>query len=77
MNYFVSFLLQLPLYCVLMSGLEALSGLSVWWCMPICGVAVLSYDIGEMIKREGTDETTKNQNFQNPDLSVKIFYQNR
>jgi len=31
MNYFISFLLQFPLYCVLINGLEALTGLSVWW----------------------------------------------
>jgi hypothetical protein len=52
MNYFISFLLQFPLYCVLINGLESLTGLSVWWCVPIGVVIGLCYDIGEMMRRK-------------------------
>lgn len=51
MNYFIAFLLKFPLYYVLISGLVALTGLSIWWCIPICTVICLSYDIGEMVRR--------------------------
>jgi len=51
MNYIISFLLQLPLYYVVLNGLVALTGLSIWWCIPICTVIALSYDIGEMVRK--------------------------
>jgi len=51
MNYIISFLLQLPLYYVLVNGLTALTGISIWWCIPICTVIGLSYDIGEMVRK--------------------------
>jgi len=47
-----SFLLQFPVYYIIVNGLAALTGLSVWWCIPICVVVMLSYDIGEMIRRD-------------------------
>jgi len=49
MNYIISFLFQFPLYYVLVNGLVALTGLSIWWCIPISTVIGLSYDIGEMV----------------------------
>ncbi len=52
MNYFISFLLQMPMYYVVVNGLAALTGLSVWWCVPICVVIGMSYDIGEMVRRK-------------------------
>lgn len=51
MNYLISFLLQIPVYFVVVSGLEALIGISTWWCVLICAVLMMSYDIGEMIRR--------------------------
>jgi len=49
MNYFISFIFKYPIYYVVVNGLAALTGLSVWWCVPIATVIVLSYDIGEKI----------------------------
>ena len=51
MNYFISFLLQMPMYYVVVNGLAALTGLSAWWCVPICVVIGLCYDIGERVWR--------------------------
>jgi hypothetical protein len=53
MKTIISFLLQFPVYCIVVNGLGALTGLSVWWCIPICVVVMLSYDIGEIIRRDG------------------------
>jgi len=51
MNYLISFLLQIPVYTLVISGLESLTDLSGWWCVLICAVLMMSYDIGEMIRR--------------------------
>jgi hypothetical protein len=51
MKYFISFLLQLPLYGVVINGLAAITGLSVWWCVPIGVVIGVMYVIGEAIRR--------------------------
>jgi hypothetical protein len=53
MKTFISFLLESPVYYIVVNGLAALTGISVWWCIPICVVVMLSYDIGEMIRRDG------------------------
>ena len=53
MNTIISLLLQFPVYYIIVNGLAALTGLSVWWCIPICVVVMLSYDVGEMIRRDG------------------------
>jgi hypothetical protein len=53
MKTIISFLLQFPVYYIVANGLGALTGLSVWWCIPICVVVMLSYDIGEIIRRDG------------------------
>lgn len=47
----ISFLLEFPVFFVLMAGLPTLTGLPYWWCLPICVLIMLSYDIGEMIRR--------------------------
>ena len=52
MNYLISSLLQFPAYCIIVNGLEALTGLNIWWCVPICVVVMMSYDIGEMMRRK-------------------------
>jgi hypothetical protein len=51
MKTFIAYLLKLPLYFVSLYGIAALTGLSIWWCIPICTVIGLSYEIGEMVKR--------------------------
>lgn len=53
MKTIISFLLQFPVYFIVVNGLGALTGLSAWWCIPICVVVMLSYDIGEIIRRDG------------------------
>lgn len=40
MNYFICFILQLPACYVLVNGLAALTGLAIWWCIPITVVIV-------------------------------------
>jgi hypothetical protein len=53
MKTLIALPLQFPVYCIVVNGLAALTGISVWWCIPICVVVMLSYDIGEMIRRDG------------------------
>lgn len=53
MKTIIALLLQLPVYFIVWDGIAALTGLSVWWCIPICVVVMLSYDIGEIIRRDG------------------------
>ncbi len=52
MNHFISLLLQFPVYYVLVNGLASLTGLAIWWCVPITVVIILMYDIGEMFRRD-------------------------
>jgi len=52
MKIFISYLIQYPLYYVVVNGLAALTGLNIWWCVPICVVVMMSYDIGEMMRRK-------------------------
>ena len=47
----ISFLIKYPLYYVVVNGLSLITGLNIWWCVPLCVLIVLSYDIGEMIRR--------------------------
>jgi hypothetical protein len=51
MKIFISYLLQFPLYYVVVNGLAALTGLSIWWCVPIGVLIGSSYAAGEMIRR--------------------------
>ena len=50
-SFLISCLLEFPVFFVLMAGLPTLTGLSYWWCIPICVLIMWSYDIGEMIIR--------------------------
>jgi hypothetical protein len=53
MNYFIfiSLLLQFPVYYVLVNGLAALTGLDIWWRVPITIAIVFMYNFGENIRR--------------------------
>lgn len=50
-KYIIIFVLQYPIYYVLVNGLSVLLGLNVWWCVPIASVIALMYDIGEKFRR--------------------------
>ena len=51
MKIFISYLIQIPMYYVLLNGLVALTGINIWWCLPIYVAIGLSYAIGEMMRR--------------------------
>ena len=54
MNYFISLLLQFPVFYVLVNGLAALTGLTglaAWWFVPIAIGIVFMYNFGENIRR--------------------------
>jgi hypothetical protein len=53
MKTIIYFLLQYPVYYIVVNGLAELTGLSVWLCIPITVIALVSYDIGEIIRRDG------------------------
>ena len=52
MNYLISFLLKFPVFYIVVNGLAALTGLNIWWCVPICVIVMLSYDISEMVRKK-------------------------
>jgi hypothetical protein len=52
MKTIITLLLQLPVFYIVVNGLAALTGISVWWCIPICVVVMLSYAIGEMVRKK-------------------------
>lgn len=47
----ISFLLQLPLFFVVANGIVELTGINIWWTIPICILIVVCYDIGEKLRR--------------------------
>ena len=47
----LSFPLQVPLMSALVFGVHFLTGLSIWWCIPIAFVLDVMYDAGENIRR--------------------------
>jgi hypothetical protein len=47
----ISFLFQYPLYYFVLMGLQSITGLNIWWCVPICVIIGVSYDIGERLRR--------------------------
>lgn len=49
-NTLLAFLLQFPLMFALVFGVHFLTGLSVWWCVPIAFVLDLMYYFGENIR---------------------------
>ena len=54
MKHFIAMLFELPLCMVLPAGIKAITGLSIWWCIPIAIILLLSYIKGyEMLKRLG------------------------
>ena len=52
-NTLLAFPLQFPLLVALVFGVHFLTGLSIWWCVPIAFVLDVMYDAGETIKRGG------------------------
>ena len=52
-NLLLAFPLQFPLLFALVFGVHSLTGLSIWWCVPIAFVLNVMYDAGENIRRGG------------------------
>lgn len=50
-NTLLAFPLQFPLMFALVFGVHYLTGLSVWWCVPIAFVLDMVYYFGENIRR--------------------------
>ena len=48
-NLLLAFPLQVPLMFALVFGVHFLTGLSIWWCVPISFVLDVMYDVGERI----------------------------
>ena len=56
MKYIISTLLRYPLYYFLFQGIikiTGLTGLSVFWSIPICVLIVYCFHHGEKIERKG------------------------
>ena len=49
-NLLLAFPLQVPLMFALVFGVHFLTGLSIWWCVPIAFVLDVMYDAGENIR---------------------------
>lgn len=50
-NILLTYILQIPLFYVLVFGVHNLTDLNIWWCVLIAfGINVL-YDVGEIIRR--------------------------
>ena len=47
----ISFLIQYPLYYVVVNGLSLLTGWNIWWSIPLSILIILSYDIGGIPRR--------------------------
>ena len=50
-NILLGFLYQLPLIVALQNGVHYLTGLGLWWCVPISVVLIMIYNAGENIRR--------------------------
>jgi len=48
-NLLLAFPLQVPLMFALLFGVHFLTGLSMWWCLPISFVIIVMYDVGDKI----------------------------
>jgi len=48
-NLLLAFPLQVPLMSALVFGVHFLTGLSIWWCVPIASVLAVMYVAGEKI----------------------------
>ena len=54
MKFFIGLLLQVPVSSVLGVGLKVITGLSMWWCIPISAILLLIFIKGyEMWERLG------------------------
>ena len=52
-NLLLAFPLQVPLMSALVVGVHFLTGLSIWWCVPIASVLAVMYVTGEKIMSGG------------------------
>ena len=50
-NTLLAYILQFPLLYVLVFGVQNLTDLSIWWCVPIAFVLDLMYYVGETHRR--------------------------
>ena len=50
-NILLAYILQFPLAFALVFGVHFLTGLSIWWCVPIAFVLDLMYYVGENIRK--------------------------
>lgn len=50
-NTLLAYILQFPLLYVLVFGLDNLTDLSIWWCVPIAFVLDMMYYFGENLRR--------------------------
>ena len=50
-NTLLVYILQFPLSFALVFGVHFLTGLSIWWCVPIAVILDLMYYFGENIRR--------------------------
>jgi hypothetical protein len=54
MKFFIGLLLQLPVCSVLGVGVKVITGLSMWWCIPIASILLIIFIKGyEMWERLG------------------------
>lgn len=56
LKFFISFLLQYPLYYVIGNGLITLTGLAWSWAILISVALVLMYDLGEIIRKDNWED---------------------
>lgn len=52
MKHLISHLIQFPVFFAVPAGLKVITGLSVWWCIPIALISIISYDIGYEMTRK-------------------------
>ena len=50
-NLLLAFPLQVPLMFAVVFGVHFLTGLSIWWCVPITIAIVFMYNFGENIRK--------------------------
>lgn len=58
MNFILRFLLQVPLFTILISGIQEVFGRTEWWItLPIGFVIILLYDYAEFMRyKEKNDD---------------------
>lgn len=50
-NTLLAFPFQFPLMFALVFGVQCLTGLSIWWCVPIAFALDMMYYVGENVRR--------------------------